>query len=93
MIDGISVFEYKTVKDLGFERVELDDNVFFNQHGYKYFFMKLELSNGIRFEWDCETRRIELIRISDNMDILGRLTIKNSEELNMFIDFFKRAKG
>ena len=63
MIDGISVFEYKTVKDLGFERVELDDNVFFNQHGYKYFFMKCELSGGVRLEWDCETRRIELIRI------------------------------
>lgn len=93
MIDGISVFEYKTVKDLGFERIEMDDNVFFNQHGYKCFFLKLDLSNKIRLEWDCQTRLIEMIRIAhNNMGVLGRLTIKNSEELNMFIDFFKRTK-
>ena len=85
--------DYKTVIDLGFEREDQTDSVFYNEHGFNWFIVtKKLLSKKIKLDWDCNTRTVTLKRIDKNHNIVGSLDIESLEELKNIIDFFTNKK-
>jgi hypothetical protein len=82
---------YSKVIDLGFKRKDLDDNVFFNQYGFGWFIVTLKLKKGIKAEWDCNTRTVEIVNYEGH-DVIGRMPVENLEHLKEIIEFFKGKK-
>ena len=92
---------YQDVIDLGFEREEHSDTIFFEQYGFNWFTVELELSRrffhhkGYADEeillliWNCETHLVKFVRIADREgDILGEIKIKSLDELKKAIEFY-----
>ena len=80
--------DYKTVIDLGFEREDIKDNVFFKQYGFNWFIVTKKLTKKIYLDWDCTTRTVTLKRIHEDHNIIGSLNIESSQELEDIIKFF-----
>jgi len=83
--------KYSEVKELGFERLELNCNVFFDSHGYNDFLMQLKIGKYL-FSWDSEEEHVELRKYSskkDNANLQSTLKIKELNELNALVNFFK----
>lgn len=51
--------KYKDLIKLGFKREEGIDNLFFEEHGFDYFFLTYE-KGSISFNWDSTTREISM---------------------------------
>lgn len=83
------VILYKDVVDLGFQRKEQNDSVFFNQYGFNYYLMNKKLDKKITAEWDINERTVRIIRCNKTGDILGQIDVANLEELKKYIEFFK----
>lgn len=80
---------YQQVIDLGFEREDQSDNIFFKANGYEWFLVTKTLSKTLYIDWDCETHQVELIRWKPkDGSILNRRTLKTIEEIKDCIDFF-----
>src|SRR5690554_6700576 len=81
--------KYKDVMDLGFKRKDLgDDEIFFNKFGFNWFIVTLKLKKGIKAEWNCETRKVELVNYEGH-NVIGRMPVENLEHLKEIIEFFK----
>lgn len=96
------MINYKSVIDLGFTRHEGNDTVFFNEYGFKYFFVTKTLlscigeRNGqpericIDAEWDATTRTVRIIKYYDSDgQITGEQEINNLKELQKTIEFYE----
>ena len=82
---------YKEVMDLGFDREEHSDSIFFNQNGYDWFTVTKTLAKNLYIDWDCETHQVELIRWKPKGGyILNRMTLGTIEEVKKCIDFFTK---
>lgn len=81
-------FLYKDVINKGFVRQDQNDSVFFDQNGYNWFLVTLQLRKNIYLDWECTTHEVELIRIDKDATIKGRIQIKSEEHLVELIDFF-----
>lgn len=82
-------FNYADLMNLGFERKNMSDSVFLDQHGYEWFLVELQLTTAIRCEWDCETRFLEIVRYDKKGNVLNRTAINSIEDLKLIIDVFK----
>lgn len=81
--------EYCEVIKLGFEREDPGDTVFFNEYGFEYFIVYLNVSKGVSFDWCPITRKVEMLRGNKKGDLLARHKIKDIDELIKWIKFFK----
>jgi len=82
--------DYKTVIDLGFEREDQTDSVFYNEHGFNWFIVtKKLLSKKIKLDWDCNTHEVKMIRLDKKKNIIGTLYVETLNELECIINFFK----
>jgi len=92
---------YQDVIDLGFEREDHYDTVFFEHNGYNWFTVELILSKRffeyrgqanyevIYADWDCRTHKVEIVRMEDKDGvILGEIKIKTLDELKKAIEFY-----
>ena len=77
--------DYKDLIDLGFEREDASDNVFFNQNGYGWFWLELKLAKKIVAHWEQPEKTVELRRMGKNGTILSSLPVKNLEQLERWI--------
>jgi hypothetical protein len=85
---------YKDVMDLGFTRTEVSDENYYNQNGYHYSRIELDLTEEIFIEWDQETRFCRMVRVNspDNGDIEGVIAIRDLEHLKEMVYFFTTKK-
>ena len=84
----MEAINYSEVKELGFVREEINDDMFFDQYGFGYFLMTKKVAKKIELDWDCNTRLVKLIRVDKQGNIKGTLPINSLEYLKYIIDFF-----
>ena len=87
-------FKYKTIIDLGFTEEYNADKNYFDTHGFDYVIITKKLTKLIYLDWCKETKECELIRIDrlKEMNIVGRLPIRDIDHLNEIINFFTDSK-
>ena len=83
-------FMYSGIMSLGFKEQLVSDKAYFDQYGYEYSMITKYLTKKIYLDWVKETQLCELIRIDNDeeMNIKGRLPIRDIDHLNEIIDFF-----
>lgn len=81
--------DYADVIDLGFERQNDHDSVFFDRYGFDYFLCTKELTSHIYIDWDVVTRTCTLIRHDEDLNILAQMPLRNNEEVIQMVNFFK----
>ena len=81
--------DYADVIALGFNIQEEDDSVFFNQYGYPWKIITLDLTKKIYLNWDQETRLCSMIRVDKNSSIKAKMIIPNIESLKAIVNFYK----
>lgn len=82
--------EYCTLLELNFKRKEIEDELFYNIHGYKNFSMEFKLSKRYFIEWDVLTRQCYAYKIGKNPDIfISAIPILNIDQLKDLIYLFK----
>lgn len=82
---------YQDVIDLGFERQDESDPVFFKQNGYDWFIVTLEVSKKLYFDWDSESKTVQMIRTSKDENIKARYLVRNLDELKILVKFFTES--
>lgn len=84
-------FNYKTIMELGFKETECSDSVYESIHGYPYCIVNKKLSKEIYLDWEKETKHCYLVRLSNPKEgeIGNKVKVKNLEQLESIIDFFK----
>ena len=82
---------YSDVIDLGFERIEMSDSIFFNQNGYNWVIVRKDLTNKIYLDWDIETKKVKLVRIDNpkECNILAKQDVNNIDVLRLILNFFE----
>ena len=80
--------DYSEIIELGFKEEFANDNIFFNQYGYKYSIITLEIEGGYYFDWDKTTRKAKLVSIDDEHNILSEMPIKDLKHLKELLYFF-----
>lgn len=80
--------KYKDALELGFERFEMNDSVFFDYNGYGDFYMFLQFGK-YEFAWYPEKDYTILRKINKNKDIVSQLYIYSLSELKCLVSFFK----
>ena len=87
---------YKDVINLGFVRIEMDDNQFYNQYGYEWFLVEFPLAKNKRKKketkarWDSTNRLIEIIKLKDNT-IVSKMFV-TLEQMETIIDYVLMRK-
>jgi len=80
---------YQDVIELGFEREDMEDHIFYKQNGFRWFLVTRKLYKGIVAEWDCVNKTVEIVRYKKSF-VKGRLPVKNLYELKDYIEFFTK---
>jgi len=83
---------YADLINLGFNRVDLQDSIYFNQHGYESFIVQLETEIGVTFVWKPDERTCEAQRIDEEGNITRRMPVKDLDHLKILIKFFTKGK-
>jgi len=82
--------DYKTVMDLGFERENQTDSVFYDRYGFNWFIVtKKLLSKKIKLDWDCNTHLVTMIRLDKKKNIIGTLYVETLNELECLVKYEK----
>lgn len=82
--------KYSEVMALGFKEEECGDNVYFNEFGYPYCIITLDLTKKIYLDWAKETQFCEMIRIDNPKfnNIKKRMPIRDLNHLKEVINFY-----
>ncbi len=80
---------YSDIIDLGFDTEQVDDKVYYNKYGFQYEIITFKINSKIYIDWSKETRLCQIVRVNKDQDIKNRKPIKNLEDLETIIDFFK----
>lgn len=80
-------FLYKTVMDLGFERMESHDGVWFDRHGYDYFIVYKDLPGNFQLEWHPKERTIRLLNLEGKGKIVSHMKVTSRGQLHRILDF------
>ena len=82
--------DYADVIALGFTEEPCEDEVYFNQYGFRYCIITKYLTKKIYLDWAKETRLCEMVRIDSPKTaiIKKKMPIKNLEHLREIVDFF-----
>lgn len=65
--------DYIDLMELGFERDEADDDVWWNEYGFEYFIVNKRLSDNIIAEWDVIEHTVRILKIDGEGSILNEL--------------------
>ena len=67
---------YQDAVDLEFKRQDITDSVIFRKTGYKGFLLQKQISKTLYFDWDFESRKVELIRTNKSgNNVLNRFPV------------------
>jgi len=75
---------YQDLVDLGMERYEMDDKVFFEKYGYDSFLLKKEFKN-FYFEWSPEDNGFVKMYKSEGHKLKGFIKIYELEVVEMLL--------
>ena len=67
--------------NLGFERKDHCDAVFAKLYGFELFTVEKKISKQIYLTWDCNTRKVTMLRIDKDGNIKGRMQIVSLNHL------------
>ena len=81
-------FLYQELIDLGFERENINDSVFEDQHGYECFYVTKHLTKYIVLDWDSTTQKIELVRYDKKDNVLNRWKDMEKDLALKLIEFY-----
>ena len=85
LFDNVLIEKPKTtagkLAKLGFKRVELQDNVFFNEHQFYPFSMYFDLSKSVSLEWTYSVPEDDVVTLGKNSDVLYKFTVKEAIEI------------
>lgn len=84
---------YKDVMDLGFEREDINDSIFFDQNGYNYFIVNKKLIEStagetIELEWDSQTKQVTIHRYDSEANRLSKMDILSLKQLKEIVEFY-----
>lgn len=83
---------YVHLINLGFTRVDLQDSIYFDHHGYDWFIVQLETEIGVTFVWHPDEMTCEAQRIDEEGNITHRMPVKDLDHLKRLIKFFTKGK-
>lgn len=85
--------KYKELIDLGFERIDDHDNVWFNEFGYEYFRVEYRLSKRNAMDWDVQKQTVRLMRFEkDGYSIIEEREMESIKEIQDIIKMFGKRK-
>lgn len=76
--------KYKDLLDLGMERYEMEDKVFFEEYGYNSFLLKKELGD-FYFEWNPEKSDFVKLYKTEEYNLKGFIKIYELEVVEMLL--------
>ena len=85
----MELFEYADLVNLGFDRGEHEDEVWFDRYGYPYFYLTKTLCKDLSLEWSPDDRQVILYRLKKHK-ILQRVAVPSWEVLLLLIDMFEK---
>jgi hypothetical protein len=80
---------YKDIKRLGFKIEESPDKVYFDQYGFPYSVVYINLTKHVSIEWEQETRLCRMLNCDKEGNIIGNIPIQDLAHLEQMIEFFK----
>lgn len=82
--------KFKDIMDLGFKEEFVHDQVFYEQYGFVYSIVKIQLTDVIQIYWSKTDRTCQLTRIDNPEDgnVKRRANLKNLDEVKDLINFF-----
>ena len=85
---------YKHIMQLGFTETEVNDPVYFDQHGYKYAIIEKKITKNVFIQWHKDSRLCEMYRIDSPKtgNIMKRRPIQTFDELKDIINFYTDEK-
>lgn len=85
---------YSEIMALGFSEEVSNDRVYYNEHGYDYSIITLNLTECIYLDWEKETKLCKMVRIdnTNECNIMKTLPIMNLYQLKEIINFFSDTK-
>ncbi|MFW6272297.1 MAG: hypothetical protein ACOC2U_00770 [bacterium] len=85
---------YRDIMNLGFTEQIEDDRVYFDQYGFDYAIINLNLTENIYLDWEKETKLCWIVRIDGNEEcnIIKKRPVKNLKQLKEIVDFFLGEK-
>ncbi len=86
-------FNYSKCIELGFERKEGEDSVWFDHYGYPYFWCELKFNKSLRIYWSPENRKMEMRRMDKKGNILAKKVINDQAVLHSVINFFGKKNN
>lgn len=80
--------QYSEIINLGFKEEIIKDKVYFNQFGFDYAIITLQLTKLIYLDWAKDSQICKIIRTDKSHNILSQKQIKTFDDLKEIIDFF-----
>lgn len=82
--------KYGDIMSFGFTETKEDDPIYFDDYGFNYCIVQLDLTNEIYLDWAKETQLCELVRIDNKEDcnVKNKVKVKNLKQLKEIVDFF-----
>ena len=80
--------KYSEIKNLGFIEEEVNDVLYFEEHGFQYCEITKRLTKRIALEWEKSTQLCFMAIGKKHSIYLVRIPINNIKELRNIIEFF-----
>jgi len=81
-------FKYQELITLGFNREEINDEMFFNKFGYGCFSVTNNLTKKIVLDWDCYSQQMRLLRYDNWGNVMARCENIGKPVTMKIIEFF-----
>ena len=87
-----NVFCYTDLIERGFIRVDVDDNVHYNDYGYQDFFLLKALSKkrGIYMYWNPQSSEVKAYKEAKNGEELCLRYLNSLDEIDFYISLFEK---
>jgi hypothetical protein len=69
----------------GFKRIESEDEVFFNEHGFNYFIVSKPITSNAILDWSIHTKEVTLSIFDDNYIEIKKRKIQTLDELTLLL--------
>lgn len=83
--------KYQDLVDLGMERYEMDDKVFFEEYGYNSFILKKELGDFC-FEWNPENNSFVKLYKTGGYKLKGCIKIYELNVVEMLLKLYSSTE-
>lgn len=82
---SILKINYQAAIDLGFNRIDSPDPVWFEENGYEYFIVEKELGPNGTLYWKPKDHQIEICLLNDDHVVIERRIVCSYAELESLI--------